>query len=204
MRRISLLLLSFCLLWGLLAIAISWPDLASLSHADASGPAAGKPLLGPGHRSPAAGSGLDRVEGPPSIRRSQVDLLLCQAGSPACGSGEILYDDMVQAGINPAFALAIFWHESQFGRLGVARLTHSLGNIRCSPGWPSCLAGYRSYSSWPASYVDFAELMTHEYFPRGLVSVEQILPVYAPAADGNDPAVYIYDVLAHMKEWSLL
>jgi hypothetical protein len=142
------------------------------------------------------------VQGPPTIDRAQIDRLLCQASSPACGTGEALYADMVQAGINPAFALAVFWHESHFGTLGVARRTHSLGNIRCTPGWPRCLGGYRWYPDWPASYADFAALLTREYFPRGLLTVEQILPVYAPAADGNDPAAYIHDVLFHMRQWS--
>ena len=199
MRRVMLLLGSFALLWGLLALAIC---------AGASVPAAGTPSPGPdqvpGHRAPAAGGGLDRVQGPPTIDRARIDRRLCPAHSPACGTGEALSADMVQAGINPAFALAVFWHESQFGRLGVARLTHSLGNIRCTPGWQRCLGGYRWYPDWPASYADFAALLTREYFPRGLLTVEQILPVYAPAADGNDPAAYIHDVLSHMRQWRLV
>ncbi|MBX5459257.1 MAG: glucosaminidase domain-containing protein [Thermogemmatispora sp.] len=197
MKRLFFLVSGFLLLWGLLALVLSGPDRLGL--AGASAPAPRGPQT-PG-RIPRTSASISRVQGPPTIGRAQVDRLLCAAGSPACGTGDILYDVMVQAGINPAFALAIFWHESHFGTLGVARATHSLGNIRCTPSWSRCLGGYRWYPSWQASYTDFAALLTREYFPRGLLTVEQILPVYAPAADNNVPAAYISDVLALMEHW---
>ncbi|RAQ97495.1 glucosaminidase domain-containing protein [Thermogemmatispora tikiterensis] len=202
-KRLTLFLLLFLMLWGGMALVLSWPGrlgLVGLAGASAP-PSAGSQAPGRVPGTPASTSALHRVQGPPTIGRAQVDRLLCQQQSPACGTGTALYDDMAQAGINPAFALAVFWHESRFGRLGVARATHSLGNIRCA-GWSRCLDGYRWYPDWPASYEDFAVLMTREYFPRGLVTVEQILPVYAPAGDNNDPAAYISDVVTLMQHWS--
>ena len=44
-----------------------------------------------------------------------------------------MYADSVRFGIDDVFALAFFFHESLFGRLGVAAVTHSVGNIVCTP-----------------------------------------------------------------------
>jgi hypothetical protein len=37
----------------------------------------------------------------------------------------------------------------------MARVTYSLGNIRCSAGY-QCLGGYRAYDNWVAGYTDCA------------------------------------------------
>ena len=46
----------------------------------------------------------------------------------------MFYDLGVHYGIDPAYALGFFVVESACGTRGVARTTHSLGNIRCTPG----------------------------------------------------------------------
>src|SRR2546430_14819406 len=56
------------------------------------------------------------VTGSPSISASQVDTILCKNNSPACGTGYTLYTYGTQYGIDPAFALAVFKHESNYGR----------------------------------------------------------------------------------------
>ena len=43
------------------------------------------------------------------------------------------YNLGIKYGINPAYALAFFVHESGCGTKGVARFTKSLGNIRTTP-----------------------------------------------------------------------
>jgi hypothetical protein len=121
--------------------------------------------------------------------------------SPAAGQGHALYVDGVRYGIDPVFALAFFMHESSFGTAGVARVTHSLGNIRCTPGYPSCYEGYRAYATWQEGFLDWYQLIRNVYVNRwGLTTVDQIIPVYAPASE-NDVAAYIAAVKQAVDTW---
>ena len=86
------------------------------------------------------------------------------------------------------------------GNAGMAASTHSLGNIRCTPGW-SCLGGYRYYSTWAAGFHDWFVLISSEYLPRHLSTVPSIIPVYAPAKDRNDEHAYIAAVLSAVAAW---
>ncbi len=104
------------------------------------------------------------------------------------------------AGIDDVYALAFFWHESQFGRLGVAAVTRSVGNIVCTAGYPSCVGRFRSYASWQASCLDWFHLLATEYLPRGLTTIERIVPVYAPASE-NDVSAYIAAVMSAVASW---
>src|SRR4051794_35619807 len=75
------------------------------------------------------------IEGKPSLSAAFVDKVLSGASSKAAGTGQALYDLSKKYGIDDAYALAFFQHESTFGTGGVARATLSLGNIRCSEGY---------------------------------------------------------------------
>lgn len=138
------------------------------------------------------------IVGSPSISASLIDHVLCTSHSPACGTGDSLYTSGVQYGIDPAYALAFFRHESGYGRYGVARTTHGLGNIRCTPGY-ACQAGFRAYSSWQAGYQDWYKLMV-VYGRAGKQTVETILPTYAPASENNTSA-YIQAVLGSVATY---
>lgn len=141
------------------------------------------------------------ITGSPSISAEQVDKVLCKASSPACGTGYTLYTYGTQHGIDPAFALAVFHHESNYGKEGVATQTRSLGNIRCTDGY-TCIGGFRSYPSWQESYTDFYKLIAGPlYVGAGLDTPEKIMPRYAPAADSNNPVAYATAVTADMASW---
>ena len=121
------------------------------------------------------------ILGPPSLSVAFVNRVLSAYHSPAVGLGSVLYADSLTYGIDDAYPLAFFLHESSMGNAGMAVSTHSLGNIRCTPGW-SCLGGYRSYVTWAAGFHDWFSLMVNEYLPRSLSTVATIIPVYAPSA----------------------
>jgi hypothetical protein len=141
------------------------------------------------------------VEGKPTISADFINKVLAAAGSKAVGTGQSLYDDGVQYGIDPVYALAFFQHESTFGTGGVARATLSLGNIRCSAGYV-CIEGYRAYGSYQAGYLDWFKLIRNLYINQwGLRTVEQIIPTYAPASDHNDVAGYISAIENAVKVW---
>jgi hypothetical protein len=108
----------------------------------------------------------------------------------------------VQSGIDPAYALSFFVVESACGTRGVARTTHSLGNIRCTPGY-TCQAGYRAYSNWADGARDWYALMRTLYIDTwNLRTPAAILPRYAPPGDGNDPAAYAASVTLLVDGWT--
>ncbi len=140
------------------------------------------------------------ILGRPSLSVAFVNRVLLAYHSPAAGLGSVLYQDSVTYGIDDAYPLAFFLHESSMGNIGVASATHSLGNIRCTAGW-SCYGGYRYYATWAAGFLDWFHLMVYEYVPRHLSTVPSIIPVYAPSADHNDEHAYITAVLSAVSSW---
>jgi hypothetical protein len=141
------------------------------------------------------------VAGTPSINADFINKVLQHYHSPARGEGETFYHQGRQYGIDPVFALAFFMEESTFGTKGVARVTHSLGNIRATPGYTS-YHGYRYYRTWAEGSADWYRLIASLYVKHwGLVTVDQIIPVYAPSQDHNSPDAYIRHVKWAVDRW---
>jgi len=141
------------------------------------------------------------VVGPPSISVNQIEVVLKKYGSPAAGKGQTLYDLGIKYGIDPAYALAFFVHESGCGTKGVARFTKSLGNIRTTPGYTD-YEGYRSYPTWESGMEDWYKLIANLYIGEwGLRTVDAIIPVYAPWGDSNNPPSYIASVKGMVNSW---
>jgi hypothetical protein len=172
------------------------PPVIDTSSAPAAAPQPQQPA-GP---QPASGGAYSLV-GAPSTSVAQIESVLQQYGSPAAGLGQHLYDLGVRYGIDPAYALAFFVHESGCGTKGVARTTHSLGNIRWTDGWDN-FEGYRVYPTWEAGMEDWYKLLTDLYINQwGLRTVDAIIPVYAPSGDGNNPSAYIASVEGMVDSW---
>jgi len=151
--------------------------------------------------------GEHSVIGPPTISADDVETVLRQYNSPAVGTGSVWIDMGKKYGIDPAYALAFFIHESSAGtNPGWAGLkpggesTHNIGNIICA-GYSRCFGRFRDYTSWDEGIEDWYKLIANEYIGgRGIQTVEQILPVYAPAFENNVDA-YISAVVSTVDEW---
>lgn len=143
---------------------------------------------------------LYRVVGSPTLNGAFIERVLHIAHSPAAGTGQALYDLGVQYHLDPAVALAFFEEESHFGTLGEARLSRSLGNLRCLPQ-VTCQDGYAWFASWQAGYRAWYVLIATVYVAQWhLSTVDQIIPVYAPSSE-NDVAAYIAAVKTHLDRW---
>jgi hypothetical protein len=149
------------------------------------------------------------MTGPPSVSADFIDRVLAAYGSPATGTGQSLYDLGVEYGIDPVYALAFFLHEDSFGETGIGAANHSLGNIRCSAGY-SCQYGFRSYATWQDGYQDWYSLILNGYVKGEItdtivghpcVTVEEIVPVYAPSSDHNNVAAYIAAIERAVLRW---
>jgi hypothetical protein len=136
-----------------------------------------------------------------TISKETFHTVLSQAKSPAANDADTLYEIPVRYRINPAIALAFFKHESSCGTAGVARSTLNWGNLRRSRGHAAAVHdGWAWYHEWRDSLEDWC-LLIKEYADRGLDTVEEAIPVYAPSSDNNAPARYIAFVVAAVKQW---
>jgi hypothetical protein len=146
-------------------------------------------------------SGPYTVLSKPTIGADLINRVLASYNSPAAGKGQVLYDMGVKYGIDPAFALAFFMHESSFGTQGEARVSLSLGNLRCIPNY-KCQDGYAWFASWEDGFQAWYELIRNLYVSQwGRTTVDQIIPKYAPAADNNDEAAYIASLKHAIDTW---
>ncbi len=165
---------------------------------NSSGPITAKTPV-PTHTGPYA------VLGKPTITADFINRVLASYHSPAAGQGQALYDLGVKYGIDPVYALAFFMHESLFGTTGEARVTLSLGNLRCIPTRP-CIdqnrGGYAQMNSWVDGFEQWYKLIRNLYVAQwGRVTVDQIIPKYAPNSDGNNEAGYIAILKHEIDTW---
>jgi hypothetical protein len=139
------------------------------------------------------------VVGAPSIDADVVQGELEKYNSPALDAGGDIWIELGKRyGIDPAFALAFFIHESSAGTNGAwaglkpgGETTHNIGNIICA-GYDRCYGRFRDYRSWEEGIEDWYKLIADEYIKgRNIWTVEQIIPVYAPSSDNNNVPGYI-------------
>ncbi|HEX6477951.1 MAG TPA: hypothetical protein VF043_03835 [Ktedonobacteraceae bacterium] len=145
------------------------------------------------------------VLGKPTISAAFINKVLGAYKSPAAGQGQAMYDLGVKYGIDPVYALAFFMHESLFGTTGEARATLSLGNLRCIPTRP-CIdqnrGGYAQMYSWQDGFEQWYKLIRNLYVAQwARVTVDQIIPKYAPNSDGNNEAEYIATLKYEVNTW---
>lgn len=150
----------------------------------------------------------ESIVGPPTLPAAYIDRKLAEEHSPAQGLGSTLYQLSNQYHIDDAYIVALFHHESDYGKKGVVltRNTHSLGNIKCTSGYV-CAEGFRSYQTWIDGAKDLYALLYHGYV-KGQASKQcpcktasQILAIYAPQGDGNDVTTYIKSVLQDVSTY---
>lgn len=125
-------------------------------------------------------------------------------------------------GIDPLFLLAMFNHESNMGKAGTARQTHSWGNTRlpsfgCDPimqgGVPLTVAGrsgrFPVYASWLDGAISTVARLASTSWPPAApygdrFAIRAIFDhpsgsVWAPAGDLNDPHGYLASMLEFMN-----
>ncbi len=134
------------------------------------------------------------LRGASSLTVAQIDAILSRYGSPAAGTGAIWFEMGLRYGIDPVYGLSFFNKENSLATDGAhSATTYNIGNIVCA-GYPTCRGRWRAYPSWREGIEDWFRLIKTSYIDRrGLTTVEQIVPVYAPAFE-NDVAQYIQRV----------
>jgi hypothetical protein len=144
--------------------------------------------------------------GPPTISLATYTHFLQEKNSPAYPEAVAMYENCLKLTCDPAVALAFFNHESSMGTQGAAVANKSFGNIRCTAGSPCNYSGgnggFKIYANWTEGLIDWAILLREVYANKfKLYSLEQIIPVYAPAADNNSPINYINTVKSLVDQY---
>src|SRR6266568_2806341 len=114
------------------------------------------------------------VIGPPSLPAAAVDAIFTHLGSPMVGTGKVVEQASRQTNIDDAFALGVWWTETNDGAAGVGRADRNPGSVRGSPGFPSAFDGYTIYPSYSSAVVDWFNLIRNRYVNRGLTTVSAI------------------------------
>ena len=149
-----------------------------------------------------------RLRHAPTLSAYQIDAILSSYASPATGQGITFYNRGVERGIDPAYAVAFFIHESSAGSdpnwAGLradGSTNYNMGNISCA-GYPTCEGIWRSYGSWDEGISDWYRLIDEEYMGwRGMETAAEVLPIYAPRNDGNDPDGYARSLGRMVAGW---
>jgi hypothetical protein len=126
------------------------------------------------------------------------------ARTPLASLATLIYQFGQQRQIDPAFALAIWTHESSLDTAGVSVRNKNPGNLICAaaahPPATGCSGRWAVYPDLVAAVADWYRYIAVRYIQRGLTTVETILPVYAPPSENNTQA-YIAQVKRLMQQW---
>jgi hypothetical protein len=145
----------------------------------------------------------------PSIRVTTFRAVLSDHQAPfeaadAMVIADRLYDLCLWLDIDPAFFLALWLHEQgdPLGSSPVGRATLNPLNIKAyGPRWPSLTIGavaWNRYSSWQLGCLHAILHLKEIYGAHGMLHVETILPMFAPADDQNNVPAYVASVRRDM------
>lgn len=146
----------------------------------------------------------------PDLTEAEFVAILAGAHSPALGAASAVWHYCRHRGVSPAFLLAMFRQESSFGTQGTATQTHSWGNTR-SPSFggvpemgtvPGRSGVFPVFANWIDGGISTAARWLDHAPYYGKTTVREIIPIWAPKTDSNDPEHYIASVLASIAEWT--
>jgi len=147
----------------------------------------------------------------PRISQATFEYMLRDSQSPAAPEARHAWAAVASQGVDPLFALAIFWHESRFGTVGIVQ-QHDLRNpgatrsSRTGVGQPVDIPGrgqFWRYPKWTEGFRDLARRLVDPDFTyrrQKAWAIGQVIALWAPRSDGNDPASYIASVVRFMSQ----
>jgi hypothetical protein len=116
-------------------------------------------------------SGDLSVVGQPSLPAVTVDTIFKSLGSPMSGLGTVVVQASQLTHVDDAFALAVWWTETNDGAAGVGLADRNPGSVRGSVGYPSAFDGYTIYPSYSAAINYWFTMLKTLYINRGLSTV---------------------------------
>lgn len=114
----------------------------------------------------------------PTLPGSYVDTILRQMGSPMVGVGQTVENAARAQNIDDAFALGVWWTETNDGAAGVGSADNNPGSVRGSIGYPSAFDGYTIYPSFTAAVTYWFSMIKNVYVTRGMTTVYSMAHTY--------------------------
>lgn len=118
------------------------------------------------------------VVGPPSLSAATINTIFAQVGSSMTGTGTTIETLSRRYNIDDAFALGVWWTETNDGMAGVGSADRNPGSVRGSPNYPSAWDGYTIYPSYTAAIIDWFSILNGRYISSGLTTVFSIARPY--------------------------
>ncbi|MBA2287366.1 MAG: glucosaminidase domain-containing protein [Ktedonobacteraceae bacterium] len=118
------------------------------------------------------------VVGAPTLPAATVDKIFARMGSPMAGTGRVVEQASSRTNIDDAFALAVWWTETNDGQAGVGISDRNPGGVRSSAGYPTDHGAYTIYPSYATAINDWFNIVKSRYINRGLTSVYTIAHPY--------------------------
>lgn len=139
----------------------------------------------------------------PTIDPATIEKVLARHKSPSRGLGQDLYDVCSESGVDPAFILAMYSHESNFGNAGVATKTKAWGNVRPGSHWEGktqkgAIGEFRSYETHLDGMKDMVNTLLLHYTQKDTPT--QVVNKYAPSSE-NDVAEYVKQIKDSMNHF---
>lgn len=148
-----------------------------------------------------------------SLTAAQWDAIVSEYNPDIQNTGIHAVNEGNRTGIDNAYVLAQWIHESTVGTAGIAAQTRSSGNIRCF-GYKKCIDGFRAYDTWEEGLTQHFDLLRC-YGKPGDIGCDglwvsgmkkhdtygDVIATWAPAEDNNNPDSYRATVLALVKGW---
>src|SRR5205807_323818 len=104
-----------------------------------------------------------------------------------------------QTNIDDAFALAVWWTETNDGEAGVGRGDRNPGGVRASGGYPADAGGYTLYPSYEAAVSDWFAIVKGRYISRGLISAYTICYPYVGTSTAGLWAIKVMNLVARYR-----
>lgn len=146
----------------------------------------GLALLNQWQQGPLAGHASDdSVVGAPTLPASYVDGIFRGLHSPMAGTGQAIEQAAHAQNIDDAFALAVWWTETNDGEAGVGRSYLNPGGVKKGAGYPSAADGYTIYPSYTAAVTSWFSMLQQRYISRGLTTVWSISHPYVGTSTSN-------------------
>jgi hypothetical protein len=133
------------------------------------------------------------VVGPPTLPAATVNSIL--AGTPMAGTGQVIEEASRNTNIDDAFALGVWWTETNDGAAGVGLSYRNPGGVRSSAGYAVGGGGYTIYPSYAAAIDDWFNIVESRYINRGLTSVYTICYPYVGTSGAASWANKVYNLM---------
>lgn len=137
------------------------------------------------------------VVGSPTLPAATVDSILANMGSPMVGTGAVIEQASRQTNIDDAFALAVWWTETNDGAAGVGLNDRNPGSVRGSYGYPAAFDGYTIYPSFSAGIIDWFNVLRSRYINTGLTSAYTICYPYVGTSSSYQWAIKVVNLMMH-------